>query len=246
MDNLNYGVIGNCKSGALVSQEGNIEWCCLPEFNSSSVFASILDKNIGGCFDIIPEEGTEITQKYVNRTNILRTRFRKGENIFDVFDFMPRYINGNHQHYTPPDIIRFFQLVSGKPKFRVKYDPRLEYACSKTVNTIEEKLIKSCTSSGIYDSLYLYTGFDQQKVMNGEELELNDDGFFLLSYNQKLLKQTIDRIKLKFERTKVYWLNWSEKNRRFSKYNDEITRSALVLKLLSFDKSGAVLAALTT
>ncbi len=44
MNNLNYGVIGNCKSGALVSQEGNIEWCCLPEFNLSSVFAGISDK----------------------------------------------------------------------------------------------------------------------------------------------------------------------------------------------------------
>ncbi len=246
MKNLNYGVIGNCKSGALVTQDGNIEWCCLPEFNSSSVFAQILDKNKGGSFSIIPEEGTEITQKYVNRTNILRTRFRKGENIFDVFDFMPRYVNGNQQHYSPPDIIRFFQLVSGKPKFRVKYDPRLEYGANPTFNVLEENYIASWTKTGVYDSLYMYTGFDRQKVLNGEELEMLDDAYFLVSYNQKLLHQDIERIKLQFERTKVYWLDWSEKTRKFAEYNEEINRSALVLKLLSYDKSGAVLAALTT
>ncbi|MFY9153425.1 MAG: glycoside hydrolase family 15 protein [Prolixibacteraceae bacterium] len=246
MNNLNYGIIGNCRSGALVSQQGNIEWCCLPEFNSSSVFASILDKNRGGSFDIIPEEGTEITQKYVNRTNVLRTRFRKGENIFDVFDFMPRYVIENKEHYAPPDIIRFFQLVNGKPKFRVKYNPKLEYGVQKTYSELEENYIKSWTKLGVYDSLYLYTSFDRQKVLNGEELELLDDAYFLLSYNQKLFTQTIERAKLKFERTKVYWLDWSEKTRRYSMYNEEINRSALVLKLLSYDKTGAVLAALTT
>lgn len=246
MDNLDYGVIGNCKSGALVSMTGDIEWCCLPDFNSSSVFASILDKEKGGRFSIIPEEGTEVTQKYISRTNILRTRFRKGENIFDVFDFMPRYMNGNQRHYSPPDIIRYFQLVNGTPKFKVVYDPRLEYAVGETKSELEDDAIKSFTTDGVYDSLYLYTSFDRQKVLNGDELELSDDGYFLLSYNQKLLQQTIERTKLKFERTKVYWLNWSEQTRKFSKYNDEITRSALVLKLLSYDKSGAVLAALTT
>ncbi len=246
MNNLNYGVIGNCKSGALISADGEIEWCCLPEFNSSSVFASILDKKKGGSFSIIPEEGTEVTQKYVNRTNILRTRFRKGENMFDVFDFMPRYMNGNQQYYTPPDIIRYFQLVSGEPKFRVVYNPKLEYGVTVTDHVIEKDCIKSLTRTGVYDSLYLYTDFDKQKVLAGEELELKDDGFFLMSYNQKLLQQSIERTKLKFERTKVYWLNWSEMTRRYARYNDEITRSALVLKLLSFDKSGAVLAAMTT
>ncbi|HZL09171.1 MAG TPA: glycoside hydrolase family 15 protein [Prolixibacteraceae bacterium] len=246
MDNLNYGIIGNCRSGALVSEKGNIEWCCLPDFNSSSVFASILDANKGGSFSIIPEEGTEISQRYVAKTNILKTRFRKGENVFDVFDFMPRYINGGGRHYNPPDVIRYFQLVSGIPKFRVKYDPRLEYGLTETKHKNNDDLIHSSTSTGAYDSLYLYTNFDKQDILDGCELELSDDAYFLLSYNQKLLEQNIERTILKFERTKVYWLNWSEHTRKFSKFNEEITRSALVLKLLSFDKSGAVLAALTT
>src|SRR5690606_15610280 len=104
----------------------------------------------------------------------------------------------------------------------------------------------SFTRTGAYDSLYLYTDIDLNKVVNGEEVELNRDTFFLISYNQKLLKQTLERAYLKLQRTKVYWLNWSEDTHRFSEYNNEILRSALVLKLLSFDKTGAVLAAITT
>jgi GH15 family glucan-1,4-alpha-glucosidase len=68
----------------------------------------------------------------------------------------------------------------------------------------------------------------------------------LLSYNQKILEQNVERAYLKLERTKVYWLNWSERTKRYKKYNDEILRSALVLKLLSYNKTGAVLAAATT
>ncbi len=246
MNNLNYGVIGNCRSGALVSEKGSIEWSCLPDFNSSSVFAGILDVDKGGSFSIIPEDGTEISQKYIPKTNILRTRFSKGENVFDLLDFMPRYINGKGLHINPPDIIRYFQHVSGTPKFRVKYDPRLEYGLHPTINVVKNYAIHSSTEKGVYDSVYLYTDFDKQKVLDGSELELSEDAYFLLSYNQKLLEQNIERTKLKFERTKVYWLNWSENTRKFAEYNDEITRSALVLKLLSFDKTGAVLAALTT
>jgi len=67
-----------------------------------------------------------------------------------------------------------------------------------------------------------------------------------LRYHEKLLNQSIEREYLKLQRTRVYWLNWSEKTTQYKEYNKEILRSALVLKLLSYEKSGAVLAAATT
>src|SRR5690606_33662390 len=67
-----------------------------------------------------------------------------------------------------------------------------------------------------------------------------------ISYNQKLLEQDVRRANLKMERTKVYWLNWTDNTKSFKKYEEEIVRSALTLKMLSFDKSGAILAAITT
>ncbi len=246
MDNLNYGVIGNGRSAALVSTCGSIDWCCLPEFDSSSAFAKILDENKGGSFGFDVDDSYKITQKYILQTNLLLTRFENSEGAFEVIDFMPRYFNGNNKHHNPPDIVRYIRWVFGQPRFRVNYDPKLNYAKNATKSYIEGNYIKSVTVQGIYDSLYLYSSLSKEDILQKNEVTVTKDEFFLVSYNQKILKQNVERSYLKMERTKVYWLNWVEKLVKFKKYNDEIIRSSLVLKLLSYDKSGAILAALTT
>lgn len=247
MKNLNYGVIGNCRSAALISEQGNIEWLCLPSFDSSSVFAKILDDKKGGSFEIIPQYLKKIQQSYTSRTNILVTRFICKDGIFEIHDFMPRYKQQKSEnYYTPPDIIRYLKHIKGEPKLSIKYDPKLEYAEQPTHNVIEENYIKSTTKEGIYDSLYLYSSFNLQSILNNSSIKLKKNEFCLISYNQKLLAQDVRRANLKLERTKVYWLNWAEKTTSFKKYEEEIIRSALTLKMLSFDKSGAILAALTT
>lgn len=75
MNNLNYGVIGNCSTAALISESGNIEWLCFPHFDSPSVFAALLDREKGGSFGIEPEGEYRISQAYVPHTNILSTTF---------------------------------------------------------------------------------------------------------------------------------------------------------------------------
>lgn len=248
MTNLDYGIIGNCSSAALISKSGAMEWLCLPVFDSASVFAKLLDSKEGGSFEILTDNEYTVSQKYLPKTNILSTRFSNERDAFEVIDFMPRYYfhNGRQLIYSPPDIIRYIKYKSGKPRFRVLYNPKLEYAEVKTVTEERKDFIKSFTTTGSYDSLYLYTSLDKKKVINGEEIELDDNEFFLISYNQKLMKQNVERAYLKLQRTKVYWLNWTEETHRFSSYNKEIVRSALVLKLLMYEKTGAVLAAATT
>ena len=73
---MDYGIIGNCKSAALVKKNSSIEWLCLPQFDSPSVFGKILDENIGGSFEIIPDELYNINQKYIENTNILIKYFK--------------------------------------------------------------------------------------------------------------------------------------------------------------------------
>jgi GH15 family glucan-1,4-alpha-glucosidase len=246
MNNLNYAVIGNCKSAALISNKGSIDWCCLPDFNSSSVFAKLLDENKGGSFEIIVDNCYSIKQSYIRTTNIVSTLFSSGENSFEVIDFMPRYRNEDFGYYNPPEIIRYFKYVSGKPVFSIKYNPKIEYARYKTAFIVDDEYIKAYTTEGDYDSLYLYTDLDKQSILDEKPITLKSDAYVLLSYDQKLLTQTIDRQYLKLQKTKVYWLEWSNKLTSFQMYNHEIVRSALVLKLLSYDKTGAVLAAVTT
>lgn len=246
MNNLNYGIVGNCRTAYLVSEKGAIDWCCLPYFDSSSVFARLLDEDKGGTFEIIVDEGYIIEQSYIRNTNILCTRFTKGPDSFEVLDFMPRYKSEKKGYYFPPDIIRYFIYRFGNPSFQVRYIPALEYAKDATKTIIEDDYIKSYTQDGEYDSLYLYTNLNKEDILNQTDIPLDEDAFILLSYNQKLLKQTMALQYLQLHKTKAYWIDWAYNLTSFTKYQDKIVRSALVLKLLSFDKTGAVLAAATT
>ncbi|MFW6371352.1 MAG: glycoside hydrolase family 15 protein [Bacteroidota bacterium] len=246
MNNLNYGIVGNGKSAALVSDRGSVDWFCLPKFDSPSVFATLLDSEKGGHFSIVSIAGAEITQRYEFHSNILITRFECVDGIFEINDFMPRYKADNGSYYLPPDLVRYIKLIKGNPKIKIHFDPRLEYAQYDTHIAFNAKYVKAYTTKGSYDSLYLYTSMDKLSVVGQLSITLERDEFVLLSYNQKLLAQTITRAYLKLQRTKVYWLNWAERTTRFKKYNAEITRSALVLKLLSYQKTGAILAAATT
>ncbi len=246
MKNLDYGIIGNCKSAALISKTGSLDWCCLPHFNSAGIFAKLLDDKMGGSFSIDVADDYAITQEYLWNTNILSTVFDNGKDAFQLIDFMPRYQREDGSFYAAPDIIRFIRLLKGKPVVKVKYDPKLEFAREKTYNENKGDYIKSFTKEGRYDSLYLYSSFVLEKILNYEEIIIEDDGYFLLGYHEKLIAQSLDRAYLKFQRTKTYWMNWSEKTTNYEEYNKEILRSALVLKALTFEKSGAVLAAATT
>ena len=246
MDNLDYGIIGNCRSAALISKTGSLDWCCLPEFDSSSVFAKILDEEKGGSFEILVEEDYEISQRYKKDTALLITLFKNGEDIFEVRDFMPRYHKYNGTYHSPPEIVRYIRHISGKPKFRVKYDPKLGYAVGETKTYIKKNFVSSLTYGVKFDTVFLYTSFNKNAVVEGRELEVTEDGYFLLGYNEKIFQPNTKSMYLEQERTKVYWLNWSNNTPNYQKYNAQISRSALTLKLLSYDKSGAVLAAATT
>lgn len=246
MDNLDYGIIGNCRSAALVSKLGSIDWCCLPEFDSSSVFAKLLDQNIGGSFEFLVSDDYTVSQHYYENTSILITAFSDGDNAFEVRDFMPRYIKDDGSSYSPPEIVRYLKLIKGKPEFRVKYDPKLEYALAETLTYVKDNFIISLTRSKKFDSLYFYSNLDLESVYNGDPISLTGDGFFQISYNEKIFFPTASKVALELERTKVYWLNWSDKTISYQKYNKEIVRSAITLKLLSYERTGAVLAAATT
>jgi GH15 family glucan-1,4-alpha-glucosidase len=246
MNNLHYGIIGNCQSAALVSKDGSMDWCCLPKFDSPSVFARILDEKKGGHFGFEVDESYNITQKYLQDTAILVTRFSNGLDSFEVHDFMPRYYKAQNKYHKPPEVLRSIRLCSGKPSFKIKYDPRLEYGIGKTTTYIKHDFIVSINDEEVYDTLFLYTDFNYDAVVKGTEIHLDRDYFLWFSYNEKLVKPDVKEVQLEYERTKVYWLNWMERTSEFEFYNDVISRSAITLKLLSYDKTGAVLAAATT
>jgi GH15 family glucan-1,4-alpha-glucosidase len=243
---LNFGIIGNCQSSALINENSSIDWCCLPQFDSASVFAKILDKEQGGSFKIECDASYNTCQNYIENTSILVTKFENRENSFEVIDFMPRYQKENGSFYSPPEIIRLIKLIRGKPKFKIFYDPKLEYALGNTNTYVKDEFIVSVVDEKRYGTLYLYTDLNKKNILESNEIEIHKDCFLSVSYNEKIESVTLNQTMLDFEKTKIYWMNWCHKTRKFKNYNSEILRSAMTLKLLTFEKTGAVLAAATT
>ncbi len=243
---LNFGIIGNCKSAALINEDSTIEWCCLPQFDSPSVFGKIIDSNIGGHFKILCDDSYKITQTYVNNTSILCTLFENEEHAFEVLDFMPRYLKDNSMYHAPPQLSRVLRQKKGNPRCRIVYKPRLEYALGETKSYVKKNFIVSIVDDKDYDSLFLYSDLNHQSILEGSEIEITKSHFLTVSYNEKLTVPTLENTLLEYQKTKVYWLNWCSKTPSFSNYNSAILRSAMTLKLLTFEKTGAVLAAATT
>lgn len=245
-DNLNYGIIGNCKSAALINEDTSIDWLCLPQFDSPSVFAKILDDQKGGHFLIKNLANYTIKQAYLENTNILRTEFRNEKAGFEVIDFMPRYKNEINLYYTPPEVIRIIRPLYGTPSISIDYFPALEYAAAKTDSYAKKEYIVSVYNHENYDTLYLYSNLSKEDILAGNTIELTQDVFFTISYNEKLQTPSLESCLLELERTKLYWLNWCDKTPTYQYYNEVILRSAMTLKLLTYDKTGAILAAATT
>jgi alpha,alpha-trehalase len=246
MNNLNYGVIGNCRSAALISEKGSIDWCCLPDFDSPSVFAKLLDSEKGGSFGFIVDDHYVITQKYFYRTNVLCTQFNSVQGAFEVIDFMPRYKTSDNDYFAPAEIYRYIRLISGKPTFKVHYSPMLNYAREKVSHVIEVNHVRTFSTVKPTDCIFLYSSINLDDILESKEIMLTKPQFLLLSYNQKLIDIDINRVYLEYQRTKVYWLNLTNRTKKYEQYTEEILRSILVLKIMSFQSTGAVLAALTT
>ena len=244
-NNLNYGVIGNCRTAALISERGSIEWLCFPDFDSPSVFAALLDRTKGGSFGFDVPNGYAVRQSYVPHTNILSTRFASDEGEFEVLDYMPCYRSFEKEHYLPAELYRYIRFVKGRPRFRIRYDPAPNYAQGEVRIRRTAGFIESHSSADNKDRQYLYSSIPLQAVAGREEIRLEKDEFLLLSYNEKVIPIDIEREKIEYCRTLVYWLNWTNRTRQYTCYNEVVERSMLVLKLLSY-YNGAMLAALTT
>lgn len=187
MSNLNYGVVGNCRTAALISEKGSIDWLCFPDFDSPSIFASLLDRERGGSFGFDVTEDYHISQSYVPHTNILSTSFSSKEGEFVVLDYMPYYRSCENAHYLPAELYRYVRWIKGKPRFKVNYVPAPNYAQGKVIHNVTSEFIESYCSSDNKDRQYLYSSLPLQNIEQKKEIILEKDEFFLLSYNEKVI-----------------------------------------------------------
>jgi len=253
-DDYHMGMIGNGRTCALVDALGKIVFLCLPDFDSGTVFASLLDEENGGSFSIEMIAGAVTHQAYEKGTNLLVTYFEGEEGAFELVDFMPRYSSNGRAEASNdvgPDVVRKIKLVKGNPRIRVHFDPRMEYAYGQTHITEKPGRIKATTDyegehGEVYESMYLWTDMDVASVHHATEILLDEDRFLFLSYHDKVQVPDMDLVNLMLQRTHAYWLLWAARTHLPVQFRSHVLRSALVLKMLQFAPTGALLAAATT
>ena len=124
-----YGLIGDMRTAALVGSGGSIDWLCFPSFDSPSVFAAILDDEVGGRFEIRPSATDFRTkQLYWPDTNVLVTRFFVESGVAEVADYMP--VGPTAQRYDRRCLVRHVRSIRGKVDLRMRCAPAFDFARS--------------------------------------------------------------------------------------------------------------------
>jgi GH15 family glucan-1,4-alpha-glucosidase len=247
----NYGIIGNMRTVALVGMDGSLDWFCYPNFDSPSVFGAILDDKKGGRFKIYPVDGdVKLKQLYWPSTNILVTRFFLEDGIGEVEDFMPVGLAPDSRWYHY--LFRRVRCVKGKVRFGVFCQPALDYGR-------QPHTVRLHTNGARFDSpglkLSLSSSVPVREGAEGAvtaefELEQGKIEVFLLAGDiqddgvdpppsdkeaEELFQTTID-----------FWRDWLSQCTYKGRWRERVERSALALKLLTFEPTGAIVAAPTT
>ncbi|MBI4209236.1 MAG: glycoside hydrolase family 15 protein, partial [Deltaproteobacteria bacterium] len=238
---MRYGIIGNCKTAALVHESGSIDWCCLPNFDSPSAFAAILDPQ-GGHFRVSSVAGGTTHQTYLPQTNILETTFDDGNNTFSVIDFMPRYREGSI-YRCPTEIHRLIRPRKGHPSAKVSFHPNLNYAAGQTEIHLSPPFLLAHDE---VEDVYLYSNLPLVDILEEKPVLIDGDKYLLLTYHEKIVPPNLGYTHEMLDKTKEYWEGWAVHCRLPSVAPEAVLRSALTLKLMTFQDTGAIIAAPTT
>ncbi|MDE2843485.1 MAG: glycoside hydrolase family 15 protein [Chloroflexota bacterium] len=246
-----YGIIGNMHTVALVGMNGSIDWFCSPNFDSPSIFAAILDDKKGGHFKIAPtyKHGDLTTkQMYWPETNVLVTRFLSSEGVGEVIDFMP--VGDHHDFHRRSELIRRVNVVRGEMNFRMECFPAFNFARNDheiSLNVLGAAMI----SEGIH--IQLTTSQPLEQVGRGlvSEFTLHEGQTTTFALDDvannrgPVLPLDEDESEHLFAGTVEYWRNWLSQCTYRGRWREMVHRSALVLKLLTYDPTGAIVAAPT-
>ncbi|MFM0202463.1 glycoside hydrolase family 15 protein [Paraburkholderia fungorum] len=246
------GMVGNMKTTALVSLRGSIDFMCFPRVDSPTIFAGLLEPSRGGAFSIEPALDTaNVKQMYLPDTNVLLTRFMTTEGVCELIDFMPVSqddADADADHPLPNCVIRVLRQVHGRMAFKMRCEPRFDYARSDHVAQAVE--VQAVEFSTVDPSLLLRLNATMPLAVDDgaahAEFELHDGETVGFVFGEaEALRGKSFECETVLRDTIRYWQDWSAQSTYRGRYREVVMRSALTLKLLSSSEHGAIVAAPT-
>ena len=251
-----HALIGDCRSAALVSRQGSIDWLCWPQFSSPSIFAAILDEQRGGRFSIQPTQPFTVERRYVGPTAVLETVFTTGHGVARVMDLMPVLDDFRAAAQLQPmrELLRLVEVMQGTVELKIVFEPRPDYgrarprlnrrgalgwACAHGSSLLmlhtDLKLAPSAAAAGRLEAVVSLVAGDRRTLSLSFE-----------QYDVGVLAPLGDAAGQRLAATLGWWENWAGQCSYDGVQRERVLRSVLTLKLLSYAPSGALVAAPTT
>jgi GH15 family glucan-1,4-alpha-glucosidase len=250
-----HGLIGDLQSAALVAKDGTIDWFCSPRFDSPSIFGALLDHRRGGRFRIRPADGAfETKQLYLPDTAVLITRFLSNAGVGELIDFMPvagRQANGHRR------LVRMLRCVRGTMTFDVEVAPRFDYGRrghelamsgnGAVFRSGPESLTLSAVRAPGEERLVRQNGGDGEDLHLALTLKAGQVRGLLLETNSDSPPREISPTEIEgyFDDTVRFWRDWTAQSRYRGRWREEMLRSAITLKLMTYAPTGGLVAAPT-
>jgi GH15 family glucan-1,4-alpha-glucosidase len=252
-----HGIIGDLQTSALVTTDGTIDWFCCPRVDSPSVFASLLDRTRGGHFRIAPDtDGWVSKQLYLPGTAVLITRFLTPEGVGEIVDFMPVLEGPATDRHR---LVRMMRVVRGRMRFVIDFQPRFDYARAshKTQITDDGALFLGDDGTELALHVVRRPGLERDEqarltahadgVRTVVTASAGDVGGVVLESAPDGPPRELapDEVLTLFEETRDFWRGWVAQSRYRGRWREQVERSAITLKLLTYRPTGALVAAPT-
>jgi GH15 family glucan-1,4-alpha-glucosidase len=250
-----YAIIGDCRSAALVSRDGSLDWLCLPRFDSPSIFAAILDAENGGSFQVQPIGGFSTERRYLANTNVLETVFRTPTGACVLRDLMPVSSEEDKRANltTEHEVLRELEGLEGEVEVEIFYDPRPDYGRLRPVLKRRGVFGLQCEVDGatltLRSELPLQVSGDDRSARGASKIRSGEHKYLSLTYSTEapaVVPLLGEAARGRIDRTVRWWWDWASRCAYEGPYREAVVRSALTLKLMTYAPSGALVAAPTT
>jgi GH15 family glucan-1,4-alpha-glucosidase len=244
-----HGLIGDLRTAALVGTDGSINWFCAPRFDSPSIFGALLDRDDGGSWTLAPDGEISRTQQfYFPNSAVLITRFLTLDGVIEVHDFMP--VHDAHDPDHRQRLVRRVFGVRGKNTVRMRVDARPDYGRSQCAAESTDGGVL-LTGDGMRMGLSATTELTVEDSTVCAEFTLadGDTALFILEMldgDDLPACDSINETENLLDATTTFWRKWLSQSTYKGRWREMVHRSAITLKLLTHEPSGAIIAAPTT
>src|SRR5258707_1459332 len=242
----NHGIVGNLRTAALIGLDGTLNFLCWPRFDSPSIFASLLDDERGGSFELTPVlDGARHRQLYLPDTNVRLTRCLSPAGVAEISDFMSI---GDLD--AGSRLVRRVKAVRGSIHFRMRCMPRFDYATldPKIYAEAGTVIFKGGDNLALRLRASVPVDVSQGAALSEFDLAAGESASFILedaSHGEDSISADPGYVSTAFKETSDYCRHWVRRSTYRGRWREIVNRSALVLKLLTSSEYGSMVAALT-